>query len=50
MIADVPLFLSGGYDNTAVAAIVQSVANRQVDTFTIGFETGNNEAPQYVDR
>lgn len=47
MIADVPVgvFLSGGYDSTAVAAILQSGSNTKLNTFTIGFEEGNNEAP-----
>lgn len=47
MVADVPVgvFLSGGYDSTAVAAILQQNSNQQLKTFTIGFEHGNNEAP-----
>ncbi len=47
MIADVPVgvFLSGGFDSTAVAAILQKTSNTQLKTFTIGFEEGNNEAP-----
>lgn len=47
MVADVPvgIFLSGGYDSTAVAAILQKESNQQLKTFTIGFEKGNNEAP-----
>lgn len=47
LVADVPvgLFLSGGYDSTAVAAILQSENNTTLKTFTIGFEEGNNEAP-----
>lgn len=47
MIADVPVgvFLSGGYDSTAVAAILQHGRPEKIKTFTIGFEDGNNEAP-----
>lgn len=47
MVADVPVgvFLSGGYDSTAVAAILQSGMSQKLKTFTIGFEEGNNEAP-----
>lgn len=47
LIADVPVgvFLSGGYDSTAVAAILQSGRSSRVSTFTIGFTEGNDEAP-----
>jgi asparagine synthase (glutamine-hydrolysing) len=47
MIADVPVgvFLSGGYDSTSVAAILQDSSSTKIKTFTIGFESGNNEAP-----
>ena len=47
MVADVPVgvFLSGGYDSTAVTALLQSQSTRSLKTFTIGFEEGNNEAP-----
>ena len=47
MVADVPVgvFLSGGYDSTSVAAILQASSNSKIKTFTIGFEEGNNEAP-----
>ncbi|OYQ43950.1 asparagine synthase (glutamine-hydrolyzing) [Flavobacterium aurantiibacter] len=47
MVADVPVgvFLSGGYDSTSVAAILQSNRDQKLKTFTIGFQEGNNEAP-----
>lgn len=47
MVADVPVgvFLSGGYDSTAVAAILQSQQTEKLKTFTIGFDRGTNEAP-----
>lgn len=40
MVADVPVgvFLSGGYDSSAVAAILQSNRASKLKTFTIGFE------------
>lgn len=47
MVSDVPVgvFLSGGYDSTAVTSILAAYSAERIKTFTIGFEVGNNEAP-----
>ncbi|MFM9027791.1 MAG: asparagine synthase (glutamine-hydrolyzing), partial [Bacteroidota bacterium] len=47
MVSDVPvgLFLSGGYDSTCVAALLQKEAMMPLNTYTIGFEEKSfNEA------
>jgi len=47
MVADVPVgvYLSGGYDSTAVTALLQKDSNKKLKTFTIGFEAKEfNEA------
>jgi asparagine synthase (glutamine-hydrolysing) len=40
MVSDVPvgLFLSGGYDSTLVASLLQSESSTKLKTFTIGFD------------
>lgn len=47
MVSDVPVgvFLSAGFDSTCVAALLQHGMTDKLRTFTIGFESGNNEAP-----
>lgn len=48
MVADVPVgvFLSGGYDSTTVAALLQKDRTNKIKTFTIGVpDAGLNEAP-----
>lgn len=47
MVADVPvgIFLSGGFDSSLVASVVQQSSSIPLKSFTIGFEEGNNEAP-----
>jgi asparagine synthase (glutamine-hydrolysing) len=43
MVSDVEVgvFLSGGYDSSAVAALLQSKPGRQLRTFTIGFQSAD---------
>lgn len=48
MVSDVPvgIFLSGGYDSTAVTSILQKDSTNKLKTFTIGFfDDRYNEAP-----
>ncbi|HEY5745977.1 MAG TPA: asparagine synthase (glutamine-hydrolyzing) [Chryseolinea sp.] len=48
MVADVPvgIFLSGGFDSSAVAALIQKDRTDRLKTFTIGFDVpGFDEAP-----
>ena len=49
MVSDVPVgvFLSGGYDSSSVAALLQSDRTEKLKTFTIGFQEASfNEAPE----
>ena len=48
LVSDVPIgiFLSGGYDSSIVAALLQKDSSKKIKTFTIGFyEDEYNEAP-----
>jgi asparagine synthase (glutamine-hydrolysing) len=52
MVADVPvgIFLSGGYDSSTVAALLQKESTQKLKTFTIGMpDAGLNEAPYAKD-
>ena len=47
LVADVPVgaFLSGGIDSSSIVAIMQSISDSQVQTFTVGFlESGYDES------
>lgn len=48
MVSDVPVgvFLSAGFDSSCVAALLQTTSSKKIKTFTIGFESGVDEAPR----
>jgi asparagine synthase (glutamine-hydrolysing) len=50
MLAEVPLgaFLSGGIDSTAVVALMQSLSESPVRSFTIGFENPDYDESHYA--
>ncbi len=50
MVADVPVgvFLSGGYDSTAVASILKQTSSSQINTFTVGFEDEQFNEAEYA--
>jgi len=50
LVADVPVgcFLSGGIDSSIVAAYAKKVSEKQVDTFTIGFDNKEKNEAVYA--
>lgn len=50
MVSDVPVgvFLSGGYDSSAVTSILQSNMSKKLKTFTIGFHDSNYNEANYA--
>ena len=52
MVADVPVgvFLSGGYDSSTVAAILQKENTSKIKTFTIGFEEKKYDEASYAEK
>jgi asparagine synthase (glutamine-hydrolysing) len=52
MVADVPVgvFLSGGYDSSTVAAILQKENSSRIKTFTIGFQEKKYDEAVYAEK
>ena len=50
MVSDVPtgVFLSGGYDSSAISAIVQATAKANIKTFTIGFDNKEHNEAEFA--
>jgi asparagine synthase (glutamine-hydrolysing) len=50
MVSDVPVgvFLSGGYDSTAVTALLQKESSTKIKTFTIGFKDEKLNEAEYA--
>ena len=52
MVSDVPvgIFLSGGYDSSLVAALLQKNTSRKIKTFTIGFNDNEFDESNYANK
>lgn len=52
MVSDVPVgvFLSGGYDSSTVAAVIQDKLDTKLKTFTIGFEEKRYDESPYAEQ
>jgi len=50
LISDVPLgvFLSGGVDSSTIVAIMKEVSNKQIRTFSVGFDVGSHNELKFA--